>query len=365
MIVAKFGGSSVRDASAMRDCVEVVKATPDLGVVIISATYNTTNELEKLFASLAQAKSKEHKDEAMKGWQRLKDRHRQLALDLNPSFEAPLDILLNELEAKLKTLPENLEQSHRDTLLSFGESMSSLLFQLLLREVYKGQREVHLAPATTFIKTDSNFGLARPKPESIKLYAQGLFKSGLEKGDLYVTQGFIGSDDHDAVTTLGREGSDYSAALVGQALEASEVHIWTDVNGVFETDPNLVSKAKHLPEITYDQAEALAGAGAKVLFPKTLAPLRSQGIPLKVGRTKDFNGACTWIRSEVKSTPKLLGLTAKSRSDGHVLTLVGDGVHELDIEHSEIDRGDLYRSFFHQGGEQADILELWYNQYFS
>lgn len=361
MIVAKFGGSSVRDASAMRDCVEVVKATPELGVVIISATYNTTNELEKLFSELSEGQ----RDVALKSWKKLKDRHRQLALDLDPKFEEPLFVLLNELEAKLKTLPTNLDQSHRDMILSFGESMSSLIFQLLLKEVFLGQREVHLASAPSFLKTDSNFGLARPKPESIKLFAQGLFRKGLDNGDLFVTQGFIGSDDHDCVTTLGREGSDYSAALVGQALEASEVHIWTDVNGVFETDPNLVSKAKQLPEITYDQAEALAGAGAKVLFPKTLAPLRNLGIPLKVGRTKDFNGPCTWIRSEVESTPKLLGLTAKSRSDGHVLTLVGDGVHELDIEHSEIDRGDLYRSFFHQGGDQADILELWYNKYFS
>lgn len=361
MIVAKFGGSSVRDASAMRDCVEVVKATPELGVVIISATYNTTNELEKLFSNLRA----DEKEAAKKGWESLKDRHRQLAKDLNPEFEAPLNNLLTELDSKLASITGELNQSHRDMLLSFGESMSSLLFQLHLKEVFKGKRDVHLAKATNFIKTDSNFGLAKPKPESIKLHAHGVFSKGLANGDLFVTQGFIGSDDQNSVTTLGREGSDYSAALVGQALEASEVHIWTDVNGVFETDPNKVPEAKHLPEITYDQAEVLAGAGAKVLFPKTLAPLRSLDIPLKVGRTKDFNGACTWIRSHCDKPLKIVGLTAKSRSDGHVLTLVGEGVHDMDIEHSEIDRGDLHRSFFHQGGDQGDLLKLWYQQYFS
>jgi aspartate kinase len=360
VIVAKFGGSSVRDAQAMRDCAKVVKATADLGVVIISATYNTTNELEKIYDLFSSGDN----DQAMVAWKNLKLRHLNLAKELGAQCETPLENLLFELETKIKTLPTDLGANHRDLLLSFGESMSSLIFQLFLKEELKGVREVHLIPAPSFLKTDSNFGLARPKPESIKPYAHGLFSQGLAKGDLFVTQGFIGSDENDCVTTLGREGSDYSATLVAQALEANEVHIWTDVNGVYQTDPNIVAKAKHLPEISYDQAQALASAGAKVLFPKTLAPLRQQEIPLKVGRTKDFQGDCTWIKPSVENAPGLLGLTAKSRSDGHILTLVGDDVHEMAIEHSEIDRGDLYRSFFHQGGDLNDLLELWYDQYF-
>jgi aspartate kinase len=363
MIVAKFGGSSVKDAEAMRACVNVVKSTPDLGVVIISATYNSTNELEKIYLSLSEG----DKNAAESQWQEIEKRHHNMAKELGDFCVAPIQALMDSFNFKLKELftLKSFDAHHRDLILSFGENMSSLLFQLTLKEEFKGEREVYLVPATSFLKTNSNFGLAAPKPESIKLYCEGLFREGLNNGHLFVTQGFIGSDGQDQVTTLGREGSDYSATLVASALNASEVHIWTDVDGVYSADPNIIKDAKKLEELTYDEATAFASAGAKVLFSKTLAPLISADIPLRVGKTKDPTASGTWIRSNVSRPKDLIGVTAKERSDGLILTLVGNGVYDLDIEHSEIDRGDIFRSFYHQGGDCEDILKLWYERYFS
>lgn len=363
MIVAKFGGSSVKDASAMRSCVKVVKTTPGLGVVIISATYNTTNELEKLYSSLVQGDL----TAANSQWVQIQERHLKMGQELGEYCLGPFQVLMDSLNFKLKEIftVKELDSRHRDLILSFGEQISSLLFQLILKEEFKSEREVQLVPATSFIKTDSSFGLAIPKPESIKLYSEGLFREGLRNGHLFVTQGFIGSDGNDQVTTLGREGSDYSATLLAAAINASEVHIWTDVDGIYSADPNIIKTAKKLKELTYDEATVLASAGAKVLFPKTLAPLRDQGIPLRVGKTENPTGEGTWIRSSVENPNDLIGITAKERSDGLILTLVGKGVYNLDIEHSEIDRGDIFRSFYHQGGENEEILGLWYKRYFS
>lgn len=363
MIVAKFGGSSVKDAKAMLACVEVVKKTPDLGVVIISATYDTTNQLERLFTYL---NSKDYQ-EAEKLWASIIERHRAIAKDLGSFCEKPLEVLFDSLTFKFKELvnKESLDLSHRDLMLSFGEQLSSLLFQLTLKEHFRGDRDVFLVPATAFLKTDSSFGLAKPKPESIKIYAEGLFRKGLEKGDLFVTQGFIGANEKEQTTTLGREGSDYSATLLAQALEASEVHIWTDVDGIYTTDPNIVKEAKALREITYDQATSLATAGAKVLFPKTLAPLKGLGIPLKVGKTSFPQGEGTWIRDKVTIEYPLLGITVKERSDELIITLVGDKVYDIDMDQSEIDRGDIFRSFFQAGGDPQETLRLWYRRYFT
>lgn len=362
MIVAKFGGSSVKDAKAMLDCVEVVKKTPELGVVIISATYNTTNQLEKLFSTLADKGKKDAEEQ----WKQILKRHREIASDLGEFCSAPLEVLIDSLNFKFKELcnKQELDNAHRDLMLSFGEQLSSLLFQLALKEEFSGQRDVSLVPAPSFLKTDSTFGLAKPKPESIKLFAEGLFRDGLNRGDLFVTQGFIGSDDKEQTTTLGREGSDYSATLLAQALEASEVHIWTDVDGIYTTDPNVIQEARPLSEISYDHAKSLASAGAKVLFPKTLAPLRDQKIPLKVGKTTKPEGNGTWVKAEVDTQYPLVGITVKERTDGLIITLVGDDVFSLEVEQSEIDRGDNFRSFFQPGGDPVETLSLWYKRYF-
>lgn len=357
-VVAKFGGSSVRDANALRDCVRVVKDTADLGVVVISATYNTTNELEELFSLL-----KKGEDESAL-WEALKERHRIMARDLG--CEEAFEDLITALEAELIQIRENAELSyeHRDHLLSFGERISSQLFAWVLREEQNLPYQVELLDATIVIKTDSTYGMAFPQEELILERVQ-LLKSRALDNTLFVTQGFLGSDSLGKRTTLGREGSDYTATLLAGAFDAKEVHIWTDVDGVYTADPHIIERARRLDTLSYREATLLAKAGAKVLFPKTLAPLKEKKIPLRVGKTKAPQEGGTWVGGDHACSKDLIGLTLKERSDGLIITLIGHGVESLDIEQSEIDRGECYRSFYHPAKDIQDVLNLWYERYFS
>jgi aspartate kinase len=136
--------------------------------------------------------------------------------------------------------------------------------------------------------------------------------SKLEKNNLYVTQGFIGSDTEGNTTILGRGGSDYSAALFAEGLKATTLEIWTDVAGIATTDPRICKKAKIIPEISYAEAGEMAQYGAKVLHPATIAPAVRQSIPVFVGSTfeKDLPG--TWIRGSVNDRPAVRAITRRS-----------------------------------------------------
>lgn len=360
MIIAKFGGSSVKDDQALLDCVKVVEQTPQLGVVVISATYNTTNDLEELFLTL-----KEKDELSSKGlWNKIQSKHKQMAIKLGNQIEKDLDILLDELDKELLEFfeVESLGYEHRDHILSFGERISSSLFYWTIKKRFP-EKAVKLVDATELIKTDSSFGLARVEKERTAKACRE-FQSSLASGDLLVTQGFLGIDREGKRTTLGREGSDYTATLLADALEAKEVHIWTDVDGIYSADPNIVSKAKRLEALSYAEATLMAKAGAKVLFPKTLQPLVEKGIPLKVGKTSQPLSGGTWIGKDKDSPLPLIGITLKERSDGLIITLVGKGVDKIEIEISEIDRGEEYRSFFHPEKNNHEVLNLWYERYF-
>lgn len=362
MVVAKFGGSSVKDASNMWNCVNVVEQTENCGLVVISATYNTTNDLEKLYDFISHGEAKE----AALLWKKIYDRHIDITNELGINGgEGVMDYLHNlrsDFEAILKmtTFPPQL----RDRVLSFGERLSSWLFFHALKKRLEGKREVRFIFAPDYLKTDSSFGIAKPDMEKLKFKVEEL-KPFIQSGGLYVGQGFIGSDSEGNITTLGREGSDYTATLFGAALNADEVHIWTDVSGIFTVDPNVVQDAVRLEEISFDAASVMAKAGAKVLFPKTLDPLRGMDIPVKVGKTREPNSGHTLIKENSDKTYPLLGLTFKERGNGLVITLVGDMVYDLDMEISEIDRGDNFRSFFVNSTDKEETVNLWYRKYFN
>jgi aspartate kinase len=207
--------------------------------------------------------------------------------------------------------------------------------------------------------------LAKPLTEKIKYRVESIIKKPFEGGELFVTQGFIGRDELGNVTTLGREGSDYSAALFAQALEALEVQIWTDVNGIFECDPNIVAHARKIPYMSYDQATRMAKSGAKVLFGKTLSPLREQQIPVFVRNSQEPLDEGSLISFKPFQGKDLLSVCIKKRSDCLIVTLIGENVDMIEIEQSEIDRGEEFRSFFIPGNDECETLNLWYTRYFS
>ncbi len=308
-VVSKFGGSSVSDAAAMFRCAEIVKKQFELKVVILSATYNTTNLLEEVGAFAAIGK----KLKAQEILEAIKDQHFKIAedIDANDDTVIYLEEFVNEGNALIEGISLLKECSPRamDRLYSIGERLSSALFCGLLNTILRGEKEVIFFDARQIIKTNSDFGKALPDLEMIKNSCENLLIPIIENKDvIVVTQGFIGSDEYDVTTTLGREGSDFSAALIAEAIGASLLQIWTDVPGIATTDPQLIDSACIIPDLTYDEASTMAHLGAQVLFPKTLSPIMRENIPLFVGSSLDPNKDGTWVQREASYLPFIRSL---------------------------------------------------------
>ncbi len=366
MRIAKFGGSSVKDAQSMQRCAEIVSSDKSAGLVIISATFNTTNQLEEICESYF-----DRPQAAMDLADKLMKRHISLAQELELQ-SAHLEDYTKEVEKLYSSLSHLRGQKLcspklKDLILSWGEKVSSLLFSFILKNRVGKQRKVNFLDACDCIITDSSFGIASVHFEQVRERCKLSIKESFDKGELFVTQGFIGKDEYGHVTTLGREGSDYSAALFGAALAASEVHIWTDVDGIYQCDPNIISEAKKIPFMSYDQATTMAKSGAKVLFGKTLSPLRDVGIPVYVRSSLTPKEEGTLISSKSYEVEDLLSITVKKRSDGVIVTLIGADLdlNRLEIEQGEIDRGEGFRSFFVAKKTEEEVLNLWYSRYFS
>jgi len=152
------------------------------------------------------------------------------------------------------------------------------------------------------LRTDENFGRAEPQIEEITTLAKEKLEPLCNKY-IVVTQGFIGSDDQGNTTTLGRGGSDYSAALIAEGVQAAGLEIWTDVPGIYTTDPRIAPKAKAISEISFSEASEMANFGAKILHPSTLLPALRHGIPVFVGSSREPGLGGTWIRKRVENSP--------------------------------------------------------------
>ncbi len=217
----------------------------------------------------------------------VKDKHYACARDflkgdLLKAVMLDLDGMFAQFASLLKGigLLKDCSPRSRDALMSFGERLSTRLIQA--RALQRGL-DTALLDARTFIRTDSVFNNAKPDMiETARLIAANVFP---EPGRLLITQGFIGSDVSGVTTTLGRGGSDYSASIIGAALGAEEIQIWTDVNGIMTCDPRIIPEASTIPEITYGEAGELAYFGAKVVHPATIQPAVAKGIPVLVKDT--------------------------------------------------------------------------------
>lgn len=276
--VAKFGGSLISDANDFRDVVEVIK-TSEPQLVIISATRGTTNLLEQIWLFNYQGKLEE-KNILI---QDFKSRHEKLANDLGvwkliqEEFESLVKDLIYGPSDKLRYPSFDFSSRNLDLLdhiLSIGEKTSSLILCHCL-----DQYDYLYAP--DYIKTDSSYSAANVDFQKTKECIKSLSED-LVKGRKFVSQGFIGMDQEGKVTTLGREGSDYSATIFAGLLNSDKVTIYTDVPGVFQADPKKWTFCKVIENLSYSQAELMAQKGAKVLFPKTLMPLKEKRIVLEV-----------------------------------------------------------------------------------
>ena len=187
--------------------------------------------------------------------------------------------------------------------------MSSLLFSQALKTL-KPDRDVRYFDIRQVMITDERHTMAAPRTDLIKARCQELLP--LDASVLYVTQGFIGRTQSGDTTTLGRGGSDYSASLIGEAIGASVIEIWTDVAGIATTDPRICPRAISIGSITYSEASEMAQYGAKVLHPTTLAPAIRGGIPVFVGSSIESDKPGTWITSSTENMPTIRAITKRS-----------------------------------------------------
>ncbi|MBU3844680.1 MAG: lysine-sensitive aspartokinase 3 [Candidatus Anaerobiospirillum pullicola] len=295
--IAKFGGTSVADYQAMNNCVQVVTANPNTKLVVVSACAGVTNLLVELASGACDSKQREEiiaKVFAI---------HKAIFDQLDDSDKHAA--VINEYLGVVRDLAVQATMTRTDAitdrLVSHGELMSSYLITEIFKQ--KGFK------ATCFdvrqvMRTDSNYGQALPLVEVIAALTKQHLLPLLDSGDtIVVTQGFIGADSSGQTTTLGRGGSDYSAALLGESCHAKTISIWTDVPGVYTTDPRLVPNAKPIAELTYLEAAEMATFGAKILHPSTLVPAVRCGIPVFVGSSKEPEKGGTWVRPTTDYAP--------------------------------------------------------------
>lgn len=351
-IVAKFGGSSVRDASAMLRCSQIIEGNPLIKMVVISATQNTTNQLE-FIAKAATSGDRSTLDSLIN---ELVHRHAVIGHELyaSPQAMAQMHAIFDELKGlcDVVTQEKNCSPKTMDQIYSIGERVSSLLVCDLLK-LRLANKRVELLDARKIIKTNSDFQRAEPQIDLISLHAKELLCERLIDDSVIVTQGFIGEDLLGNTTTLGREGSDYSAALLGEALDASLVQIWTDVAGVASSDPRMVKEAKFISTLSYDEATALASLGAKVLFPTTLAPTKRKDIPVFVGSSLDPQAGGTIITKMQDPMFRLKAVSLLQKKEYYIVSFVG-----VNLEHEHSLVNDLKLHFNGMGVEFYDLTSV-------
>ncbi|HJU84049.1 MAG TPA: aspartate kinase [Holophagaceae bacterium] len=291
--VLKFGGTSVGSPEALRRAAGIIREElPGGGVVVVSALGGTTDQL----LAAASASASGDGPAARRALSALRHRHQAQAeaLGLTAAVAEPWGLLFDRLEQMIAgvSLLQEASPRIRDQVLAVGETLSAHLAAALLDQQGLPAR---FADAREVLRTDGRHGAARPQPGALRA-ACGPWRDALGLGAVLVTQGFIGEGPDGATTTLGRGGSDTSATLFGEALDASEVQIWTDVDGILSADPSLVPGAAPIPAMSVAEATALTAFGAKVLHADSLAPVARARIPLVVANTHRPRASRTEIR---------------------------------------------------------------------
>lgn len=308
LIVSKFGGTSMGDFPSMKRSAEICLERGS-HLIVVSATSGTTDLLIKI-AKLA---STGDLKECEKFLFSIKERHLGLLKESGNKGETltQLEGYFTELDLLVQNLSllKELTPKAHDHILSLGERMSSLIFRDVVAGVMN-KKKIVLLDARTVIKTDSQFGKASPNIQMIEKEAQ--LKIDQSGETIYVTQGFIGSDPQGHTTILGRGGSDYSAALFAEGVDARVLEIWTDVPGVATTDPRLIKSAKIIDELSYSEAAEMAQYGAKILHPATIAPAVRKNIPVFVGSSFEKNRSGTWIKNAVSFRPAVRAITKRN-----------------------------------------------------
>lgn len=365
MIIMKFGGTSLGTVESIQNVLRIVRDRVDQDpVLVVSAHAGVTNALVEI-GRTAPAGDADVSS--------VVDLHHRLLEGLG----LPHDLLTEQLGEMadlvrgMKLVSEASPRS-RDLLLSFGERCSARLLA-----AYFNQQGLPAQPVDAFevgLRTDSNFGRARPLPDD------GRIAENISKVEgIPIVTGFLGGDRDGNITTLGRNGSDYSAALFGNALDASEIQIWTDVDGVMTADPRMVEGTRPIPIMSFSEASELAYYGGKVLHPATILPAIEKSIPVRVLNTHNADNPGTVILPEYEESGAPVRAVVH-KSDIHLINLVSPPMlqqhgflakvfgiaeaHEVDVDlvaTSEVsitmtvDRDDHLPAFCQELAELGDV----------
>ncbi|MGC8594499.1 MAG: lysine-sensitive aspartokinase 3 [Candidatus Kryptoniota bacterium] len=308
MIVMKFGGTSVEDAASIDRVTEIVKKEEKRKpIVVVSACAGVTNQLLKV----ADLSAGGQKDEAADIINEIKNRHERIVDELIHTelprnyLKGKISVYAHELKNLLNAVSVLGEVTNRsrDAFASYGERMSSMILAQAFEEK---QIKSTLIDAREFMITDHSFTKARPNYEKIAAAAKKLLLPRVNDC-IVVTQGFIGATEDGIVTTIGRGGSDFSAAIIGAVLNAEEIQIWTDVDGILTADPSIVPQARRIKRMSFNEASELAYFGARVLHPMTILPAIEKNIPVYVrnSRNPEYRGTLiTREKTNGNGTPK-------------------------------------------------------------
>ncbi|HSP13735.1 MAG TPA: lysine-sensitive aspartokinase 3 [Thermoanaerobaculia bacterium] len=301
MIVIKFGGTSVGDAQRVANAIAIVEERREQNpIVVVSALAGVTNEL----VAATEAARACDADRVAQIISAIRQRHEDVALqlvqqkiDFFEAFTKQLDKQIDQIHTILRGIAMLGEITARakDKVVAIGEKLSSVLFAYsMMMHALPGEH----VDSEEVVITDNRFGEASPLMEDTRQAARRVLLPLLERGLIPVMGGFIGRTRDGATTTLGRGGSDYSAAIIGAAAGADEIQIWTDVDGMMTCDPRLIPGARMIERISFVEAAELAWFGAKVLHPKTIAPAVEQNIPVRVLNTHNVTSPGTLITAE-------------------------------------------------------------------
>ncbi|MCT8547995.1 lysine-sensitive aspartokinase 3 [Glaesserella parasuis] len=301
--VAKFGGTSVANFEAMSACANIVTTDANTRVVVLSASAGVTNYL----VELANGCETERREEILAAVRTIQ--YNIIEKLQNPAaVSAEIDALLEHVSALALSASLATSAALTDELICHGEMMSTKIFTQLLKErnypaVWVDVREI--------VATNNHYGKAAPNDEKTQAQSDAILKPLIAEGKVVITQGFIGRDDEGKTTTLGRGGSDYSAALLAEVLNANDVLIWTDVPGIYTTDPRVVPAAKRIDTMSFNEAAEMATFGAKVLHPATLLPAVRSNIPVYVGSSKAPEQGGTWVTRDPQPRPTFRALALR------------------------------------------------------
>src|SRR5438128_11470582 len=301
VIIIKFGGTSVGDAERVANAIDIVAERQQLKpIVVVSALAGVTNDLVAA-TEAARACDMERVNQIVAA---IRQRHEDVAMrlvqqkfDFFESFIKQLDKHIEQIHTILRgiALLGEITLRAKDKVVAIGEKLSSVLFAYsMMMRALPGEH----VDSEEVVITDNRFGEANTQMDETREAARRVLQPLIERNLIPVMGGFIGRSRDGATTTLGRGGSDYSAAIIGAAIRADEIQIWTDVDGMMTSDPRLIPSARVVDRISYVEAAELAWFGAKVLHPRTIAPAVAQKIPVRVLNTHNIASPGTLITEE-------------------------------------------------------------------